>query len=952
MIRFPNVTFIGRRRLTGLLSAWLILSGLAVGQLSQRELLFLPWGTADTAIGLRDAPEARYGPAAFAVSGDSIRLLDDVNGQLKLYHSAVLVDRTELPDGYHDDFLYVGRNHFFLSADNQVNEVRDGTIRATFALPDRQETIADLSTGQSGQLLIRTGRSQIYEIAAPGRLRRFAPPAGSSVTRFPEITKEDWRTFLVQVNDQNQFRITADTDDFGSARILGRTPTGSIYIYLETIAQAVPLRVERQVRLYAPGGTIQAVFEVPNHSYARVFREFHIDRAGNLYHLLTARDGIHVLGWFPDPAGPPDPVPVRYPDRFRQFEHYNLKASPGEIDPVERTDQRLKSNDFPAVTRAAALAIGDTYVQHSWTATSANITGGRITDPDGVAVETPDWVRVGTNNKVPYKWGGFDTLDSFDAGLLAGKYAGDNATTGVSRYCVGVDCSGFVSRCWKLPNHYSTAMMDDDITIAYSSWSLVQPADAVHKVGHVRLAVSNYPNGEILTVESAGRDWRVSYRSYSYYELTDYTPRYYRYIADSTRTAQPLLTTVTFDAQVHLTWDISDTSFLAGYAADYFDGSAWLSLTADQLLPADRTSVKYDWPIDGAPLYTRLASVSTDAIVSPRSDGYGCFDAGTADRVLIVDGFDCTSGSYSKTSHEFALSVGQSVAAAGIAFATAANDALLAGTLQADDYTAVFWLLGDESTADETLSSEEQQIVRDYLRQGGRLFISGSELAWDLDWRGTTADQAFIRDYLKVKLDNDDANSNLVNGEAGTIFENVSLQFDDGSHGVYREDYPDSYLVQSGGEVLLRYDNDQVAAVGFRGKVSNGKQPARVLVLGFPVETVYDRTERDLLVSKVLEFLDVDSTTAVPPESFALQGNYPNPFPDYTTIAFENRVEQQIRLTVYDLLGRQVATVTDEVFPVGPQTVKFVPDRLASGLYIYVLRSDKYQEQGKMVLIK
>jgi hypothetical protein len=65
---------------------------------------------------------------------------------------------------------------------------------------------------------------------------------------------------------------------------------------------------------------------------------------------------------------------------------------------------------------------------------------------------------------MPYKWGGFDTPESFLAGLSEGKAAGDIYTSekrrlleaAVSEHAVGIDCSGFVSRCWNLPRAYST----------------------------------------------------------------------------------------------------------------------------------------------------------------------------------------------------------------------------------------------------------------------------------------------------------------------------------------------------------------------------------------------------------------------------------------------------------------------------------------------------------------
>ena len=78
---------------------------------------------------------------------------------------------------------------------------------------------------------------------------------------------------------------------------------------------------------------------------------------------------------------------------------------------------------------------------------------------------TPGWWVPGQwNEGVPYQWGGFCTLRQFDRGVARGLAAGDVYTlekrrlldTGVSREAVGIDCSGFVSRCWGLPRPYST----------------------------------------------------------------------------------------------------------------------------------------------------------------------------------------------------------------------------------------------------------------------------------------------------------------------------------------------------------------------------------------------------------------------------------------------------------------------------------------------------------------
>lgn len=124
-------------------------------------------------------------------------------------------------------------------------------------------------------------------------------------------------------------------------------------------------------------------------------------------------------------------------------------------------------------TRAEAVSIGRSFLEYQWTATERNVLHGL--DADGIDVQTPDFAStqlrgnwsIGANTGVPYKWGGFDDLRSFDAGIREGKAAGDLYSSekrqkggdAVSRAAVGIDCSGFISRCWKLERKHSTGTL-------------------------------------------------------------------------------------------------------------------------------------------------------------------------------------------------------------------------------------------------------------------------------------------------------------------------------------------------------------------------------------------------------------------------------------------------------------------------------------------------------------
>jgi len=93
------------------------------------------------------------------------------------------------------------------------------------------------------------------------------------------------------------------------------------------------------------------------------------------------------------------------------------------------------------------------------------------------------------------------------------------------------------------------------------------------------------------------------------------------------------------------------------------------------------------------------------------------------------------------------------------------------------------------------------------------------------------------------------------------------------------------------------------------------------------------------------------------PMAYELFQNYPNPFNPQTTINYQLSRSGQVRLTVSDVLGREVATLVNEHQPVGRYSVQFDGSKLASGVYLYWLKvvSDElqvYNDLKKMVLLR
>jgi hypothetical protein len=96
----------------------------------------------------------------------------------------------------------------------------------------------------------------------------------------------------------------------------------------------------------------------------------------------------------------------------------------------------------------------------------------------------------------------------------------------------------------------------------------------------------------------------------------------------------------------------------------------------------------------------------------------------------------------------------------------------------------------------------------------------------------------------------------------------------------------------------------------------------------------------------------VETKKEVIPEMFNLAQNYPNPFNPKTTIQFDLPVDSQVKLTIFDILGREVVTLVDEKMQAGSQTVSFDAAQYPTGVYFYHLKAGDRTFQKKMMLLK
>lgn len=304
--------------------------------------------------------------------------------------------------------------------------------------------------------------------------------------------------------------------------------------------------------------------------------------------------------------------------------------------------------------------------------------------------------------------------------------------------------------------------------------------------------------------------------------------------------------------------DVSGTSHLV---TDLAPGTpAFFRVTAfndgGESLPSPVVAVSL--PCEGGPRALVVHGFyRLDAGLAPRED-LAVFDLGTVvrGRLWQMNRFDGV------VAHAWAL------ARAGLAFDSTEATALGSEALTLEAYGLVDWVLGEESTADETLSDAEQGLVSGWLGPGRTLLVSGAELAWDLGEKGSASDQAFLAS-LGASFAADDAGTYELSWD---LAGGGALALDDGTRGAYDVQFPDVLTPVGGAETVLTYAGGAVAGVRKAGAGVS-------IVLGVPLEAVFPEAQRDAFVAALVEGAGVARTSGCGvepgPEADAVEASEP-----------------------------------------------------------------------------
>ena len=107
----------------------------------------------------------------------------------------------------------------------------------------------------------------------------------------------------------------------------------------------------------------------------------------------------------------------------------------------------------------------------------------------------------------------------------------------------------------------------------------------------------------------------------------------------------------------------------------------------------------------------------------------------------------------------------------------------------------------------------------------------------------------------------------------------------------------------------------------------------------------------DYLYGKTFTTVETEEQNPLP-TTIALLQNYPNPFNPTTIIHYQLKTRSQVQLTIYDISGREVKRLVNQNQNAGEYSVNFNAGNFASGIYIYRLKTDSFEQSRKMILLR
>ena len=242
--------------------------------------------------------------------------------------------------------------------------------------------------------------------------------------------------------------------------------------------------------------------------------------------------------------------------------------------------------------------------------------------------------------------------------------------------------------------------------------------------------------------------------------------------------------------------------------------------------------------------------------------------------------------------------------------------------------------------------------------QAGTITVSCGNPVAEPGYQNLLISSETLDGFSKIKISDQNENSQTLYFN-GTLDENLSIEsfslpplppqgsFDIRFAGDYRlsEDDEVTVKVQSSDYPLTvtisEFNNEGISSYVLK-EISDGLEVATHII----------NSDNEIVVSdQNVNLLKIEQQKSIP-TTYNLEQNYPNPFNPSTTIKFALPEASDVSLTVYNALGQKVVELVDGHLEAGWYNYQWSANNMATGIYIYELRTNKFISVKKMVLMK
>jgi hypothetical protein len=206
----------------------------------------------------------------------------------------------------------------------------------------------------------------------------------------------------------------------------------------------------------------------------------------------------------------------------------------------------------------------------------------------------------------------------------------------------------------------------------------------------------------------------------------------------------------------------------------------------------------------------------------------------------------------------------------------------------------------------------------------------------------------------------------MFKGVSNDVYVRFEILYDIDNNGKYNDDKdimliskPHSLNFSGWKEVKVKLDQNNFKIVSkFDDDFSVVEEGCFALQFDFETGKNFKESKFESGIALISEIVSKDNITdftkdnTKTEESYFELKNYPNPFNPVTTISYTLKEASNVRVTVYDRLGREVKTLVDENESAGTHNVDFNGSNLPSGMYFYRIQSGDKTEVRKMILAK